>query len=213
MWEDQVIQGITGGILAIVGILLAISGGDLWGRKLKWSIALGFALTGFGLFILITSFPQYAIGFSVLATLALAFAAFLTIKEANTREERRIEEERRKQEEDRELNFKLRLLDEVRDWAREAVKLGFLYERAKSKSETRSVFEDMIEDVAKTADVADMAAKIFVNELKAPVEKAMSFVKSYKDPSKFASKEYFDSLHELLKAINEAKRKLLSLQK
>jgi len=209
--DSQAIQGIIGGILAIVGILLAISGGNLWERKLKWHIGLGLPLTGIGLFMLITSFPEYAIGFSVLATLALAFAAFLTIKEANTREERRIKEERHIHEEDRELNFKLRLLDEVRDWAREAVKLGFLYERARNKPEVRQVLEDMIEDVAKTSDIADMAAKIFQNELKAPVTKALGFVKSYKDPSKFASKEYFSSLHELLKAINKVKRELLKL--
>ena len=133
-------------------------------------------------------------------TLALAFMTWKSIRQT-----------RRIREEDRELNFKLRLLDEVRDWAREAVKLGFLYERVKSKSEMSKV-ADMIEDVAKTTDVADMAAKIFVNELEAPVKNAMSFIKSYKkDPSKFASKEYFDSLHDLLKAINKAKRKLLQL--
>ncbi len=91
--------------------------------------------------------------------------------------------------------------------------MGFLYERARSKSETRSVFEDMIEDVAKTTDIADMAAEIFKNELEAPVTKALGFVKSYKDPSKFASKEYFDSLFELLKDVNKAKRKLIIITK
>lgn len=95
MSEGQVIQGITGGILAIVGILLAIISSGIWFRRVKIRIGflgIGLALSGVGLFILITSFPQYAIGFSVLATLALAFAAFLTIKEANTREERRRKE-------------------------------------------------------------------------------------------------------------------------
>jgi hypothetical protein len=124
-----------------------------------------------------------------------------------------ITENRHIREEDRELNFKFRLLDEVRDWAREAVKLGFLYERARNSLEARSIFEDMVEDVSKTTDITDMAAKIFKNELEAPVIKALYFVKSYKDPSKFASKEYFDSLFEFLKAVNEVKRKLLSLEK
>ena len=121
MGEGQAIQGIIGGILAIVGILLAISGGDLWGRKPKWNIALGFALTGVGLFMLITSFPQYAIGFSVLATLALAFAAFLTIKEANAREERRREEEQRIREEEKERDFKRRCLSDIQNWAEKGI--------------------------------------------------------------------------------------------
>jgi len=148
---------------------------------------------------------------TAIATFILAFIATASIVVTLIIRAQDITENRRIREEDRELNFKLSLLDEVRDWAREAVKLGFLYERAKSKSEIRSVFEDMIEDVSKTTDVADMAAKIFVSELEAPGKKAMSFVKSYKDPSKFASKEYFDSLFELLKAINKVKRKLLKL--
>ncbi len=148
---------------------------------------------------------------TAIATLILALIATASIIVTLIIRAKDISENRRIRKEDRELNFKLRLLDEVRDWAREAVKSGFIYERAKSKSEIRPVFEDMIEDVSKTSDVADIAAKTFVNELKAPVLKAMSFVKSYKDPNKFASKEYFDSLHELLKAVNEAKRKLLGL--
>ena len=113
MGEGQAIQGIIGGILAIVGILLAISGGDLWGRKPKWSIALGLALSGVGLFMLITSFPQYAIGFSVLATLALAFAAFLTIKEADAREQRHRNNELLKEKRDKDECH----LNEIIDWA------------------------------------------------------------------------------------------------
>jgi len=211
MCLSQILSGIAGGVLGISGLLLVISTIRPPRHQINWKIGLGIPLFGLGLFVLVTELPQYAIGFSVLATLALAFAAFLTIQKADEREERRREEERRMRREDRELDFKLRLLDEVRDWAREAVKLGFLYGRARSKPEVRQVFEDMIEDIAKTTDIADMAAKIFVNELKGPVKEAMSLVKSYKDPSKFASKEYFDSLHILLKAINEAKRKLLKL--
>ena len=145
-------------------------------------------------------FGDWSVALSAGATVILAVAAFKSIKET-----------RRIREEDRELNFKLRLLDEVRDWAREAVKLGFLYERARNKAEVRQVFEDMIEEVAKTADIAITAAEIFENELEVPAIKALGFVKSYEDPSKFATKEYFDSLFELLKATNKAKRKLLEL--
>lgn len=96
MCTTQMIQGISGAAIAIGGICLAMSGGKLWGRKINWKIGAGFAGIGVGLFMLVTSFPEYAIGFSVLATLALAYAAFLTIQEANAREKRRIEEERLK---------------------------------------------------------------------------------------------------------------------
>jgi hypothetical protein len=122
-----------------------------------------------------------------------------------------ITKNRRIREEDRKLDFKLRLLDEVRDWAREAAKLGFLYERARDKPKIRQVFEDMIEDVAKTTDAADMASRVFENELGAPVTKVLGFVLSYKDPSKFATEEYYRALFELMKAVNKVKRKLLNL--
>jgi hypothetical protein len=148
---------------------------------------------------------------TAIATFVLAFIAAASIVATLIIRAKDITKNRRMRKEDKELNFKLRLLDEVRDWAREAVKLGFLYERASSKPEARRVFEDMIEDVARTTDVADMAATVFKNELNAPVTNALGFVKSYKDPNKFASKAYFDSLFELLKAVNKVKRKLLNL--
>ena len=144
---------------------------------------------------------------TAIATFILASIAAASIVTTLIIRAKDIKKERQTRDEDR----KLRLLDEARDWAREAVKLGFLYERAQSKSEVRQVLEDMIEDVAKTTDAADMAAEIFKDKLDTPVTEALGFVKSYKDPSKFATDEYFDSLFRLLKAINAVKRKLLSL--
>lgn len=146
---------------------------------------------------------------TAIATFILAFIAAASIVVTLIIQAKYIKENRRIQNEDRNLKFKLKLLDEVRDWAWEAVRLGFLYERARVKPEMRQIFENMIEAIAQTADVVDMASKIFKNELEAPVTKAMSFTKSFQDPDKFASQEYFDALHELLKAINRAKRKLL----
>jgi hypothetical protein len=148
---------------------------------------------------------------TAIATFALAFIAAASIVVTFIIRAKDISENRRIRNEDRNLEFRLRLLDEVRDWAREAVKLGFIYERAKIKSEVRQILEDMIEDVSKTTDAADLATKVFKNELEAPVTKALGFIKDYKDPNKFASKAYFDSLFELLKAVNAAKRKLLNL--
>ncbi len=116
MGEGQVIQGITGGILAIVGILLAIISSGIWFQRVKIRIGflgIGLALSGVGLFVLITSFPQYAIGFSVIATLALAFAAFLTIKEADAREQRHRNSELSKERRDRDAA----LLNDIIEWA------------------------------------------------------------------------------------------------
>jgi hypothetical protein len=152
-------------------------------------------------------------GWTAIATFVLALIATASIVVTLIIRAKDIVKNRRIRDEDRKLSFRLRLLDEVRDWARGAVKLGFLYERARNSLEARSIFEDMVEDASKTTDIADMASEIFKNELEAPVIKALYFVKSYKDPSKFASNQYFDSLFELLKAINKAKRKLLSLEK
>jgi hypothetical protein len=145
---------------------------------------------------------------TAIATFVLALIATASIVVTLIIRAKDIKENRRIRDEDRALDFKLRLLDEVRDWAREAVKLGFFYGRAKNETEKNKV-ADMIEDIAKTTDIADMAAEIFKNELKAPVTKALGFVKSYKDPDVFASKKYFDSLFELLKEVNKVKRKLL----
>jgi len=112
------VQGIAGGVLAIAGILIALSGSGLLGQRISWRVGLGLALSGVGLFMLITSFPQYAIGFSVLATLALAFAAFLTIKEADAREQRHRNNELLKEKRDKDE----RLLHEIIEWATDVAK-------------------------------------------------------------------------------------------
>ncbi|MCX6011516.1 MAG: hypothetical protein NT134_04605, partial [Chloroflexi bacterium] len=109
------IKEISGPVLGIVGLLFILSGTKLLGRRLNWRIGLGVPLFGLGLFILVTELPQYAIGFSVLATLALAFAAFLTIQNADEREKRHREEELAKEKRDR----KERLLNEIIEWAEE----------------------------------------------------------------------------------------------
>ncbi len=131
------------------------------------------------------------------ATFLLALAAFWAIWQNY-----------RIRDKDRKLNFRLRLLDEVRDWAHEAVKLGFLYNRAKSKPEMSRII-NMIEDVAKTVDVANIAAQVFGNELIDPVNRALNVLTKYRDETgKFADKEYFDSFYEVLKVVINLKKKL-----
>ena len=132
--------------------------------------------------------------------LVLAYMAYISIAD-----------NRRIRADDKELSFKLRLLDDIHDWAREAVKLGFLYsraEKAKSTSEMNQ-FILMTDEVAKTTDAARIAAEVFENELKDPVNKALDFLSSYTDKTgKFARKEYFDSFYEVLKIVIVLKKKL-----
>lgn len=138
------------------------------------------------------------VGISALTTMLLAFAAFWSIRE-----------NRRIRDEDRKLSFTLRLLDEVRDWAREAVRLGFLYNRAKSESEMIQII-NMIEEVAKTTDAANIAAQVFENELIDPVNRALNVLTKYRDETgKFADKEYFDSFYEVLKVVINLKKKII----
>jgi len=91
MWSSQVLNGIIGCVVGIVGMLLVMSKlrPD---RGVDWRIALGVPLFGTGLFILITELPQYALGFSILATLAMAWAALMNIKQRADQEEARRKE-------------------------------------------------------------------------------------------------------------------------
>lgn len=109
MFSTQVISGISGGVLGIAGLLLVMS--TIRQRRVNWRIGIGAPLFGVGLFILVTDLPQYALGFSILATLAMAFAALLNIKQSADRENR----DRRE-----------RLLNEIINWATNVFKDGAL---------------------------------------------------------------------------------------
>lgn len=121
-----------------------------------------------------------------------------------------IRENRRIRNEDRTLNFRLKLLDEVRDWAREAVKAGFVFKRAQDEGDKVGIRQvnERIEDIAKTSDVTKMTAEIFKSELAAPVKMAVGQVINYKKPGVLGSDKYFESLRNLLKTINSVKRGL-----
>jgi len=105
MFSSQVISGISGGVLGIAGLLLVMS--SMKQRRVDWRIGIGVPLFGLGLFILVTELPQYALGLSILATLAMAFAALLNIKQSADRENR----DRRE-----------RLLNAIIDWATNVAK-------------------------------------------------------------------------------------------
>lgn len=102
MFSSQVVSGISGGVLGIAGLLLVMS--SMKQRRVVWRIGIGVPLFGLGLFILVTDLPQYALGFSILATLAMAFAALLNIKQSADQENR----DRRE-----------RYLNEILGWLRE----------------------------------------------------------------------------------------------
>ena len=171
---------------------------------------IGFFLAIVGLAILITIFSEHPVSAFILkffdkwsialgaaATVALAYVAAMSILE-----------NRRTREEDRKLNFRLSSLDEVRDWAREAVKLGFLYNRATNASEVLQV-TNLIEEIAKTTDATNIAAQVFPNELTDSVNRALRALTADQDKTgKVGDKEYFDSFFELLKIIITLKKKL-----
>lgn len=120
----------------------------------------------------------------------------------------------RLQEKDRQLHFRLRLLDEVQDWARECVKFGFLYGRHKVRSK-HEMFQltDMYEDIAKNIDVTVIASDVFGNKLKKPIEDAVAQLKKFRsEPSTFANKDYYDSYHELLAVVIDLKKTLYSIK-
>jgi hypothetical protein len=143
-----------------------------------------------------------AIATFVLASIATAAIVVTLIIRAKD-----IAENRRIREEERELNFKSRLLDEVRDWAREAVMLGFLYNRAKSESEILQVVTRM-EEIAKTTDAANISAEVFGDELTGPVNRAISALAKC-GKGKLDNKEYFDSFYAVLKVIISLKKKII----
>lgn len=91
MWSSQVLNGIIGCVVGIVGLLLVISRLRP-SRSTDWRIGLGVPLFAIGLFILITELPQYALGFGILATLAMAWAALINIKQRADQEEARRKE-------------------------------------------------------------------------------------------------------------------------
>ena len=174
----------------------------------RWVITAGVILIALTVLISVTSenlvsksildyFKSWSIVLGTGAAVILAYIAYMSILE-----------NRRIRNEDRKLNFRLRLLDEVRDWAREAVKLGLLYNSAKNESEMAQM-RNMIHDVAKTTDAANISAEVFGNELIDPVNRALKVLtKERYEPGKLADKEYFDSFYELLKVIISLKKKV-----
>jgi hypothetical protein len=113
-------------------------------------------------------------------------------------------------EADRKLSFRLRVLDEARDWTRECVKLGFLYHRPPVQRELElREMANMFDDVARHVDIVRMAGEVFESELKDPVENAITLLKKYQEsPGEFADKAYFDSLNALLTIINKLRKTL-----
>jgi hypothetical protein len=81
MIDVQMLKVIIWGILGIFGLLLAISMIKTE-KRLDWRIGIGIPLFGISLFVLVTEFPEYGIGFSILGTLILAGIALMSIKQS-----------------------------------------------------------------------------------------------------------------------------------
>ena len=105
--------------------------------------------------------------------------------------------------------YRLKLLDEVRDWARECLKLGFLRARSakKSKNELRQL-HDMYEDIARNVDTTRIASEVFGGELKEQLAKAITSLTSLEDTPEQFLDEYFNSFGDLIEIVNKLKRTL-----
>ena len=86
-WYNHYMMDITDiwiviwGILAIVGLLLAVSR-MRFRERLDWRIVIGIGLAILSLFVLATELPQFGIGFSIIGTLIVAGAALMAIKQS-----------------------------------------------------------------------------------------------------------------------------------
>jgi len=107
MWTNETITTTTGGILGIIGILLALWGSGLLGRRvnrrLGWAGA-GLVLSGIGLFMIATASPTYRDAFGLLATLTAVVIAMMAVKQT-----RDLEIQRNRQQ----------LLKDISAWAAE----------------------------------------------------------------------------------------------
>jgi len=113
MCSQQLFWTTLGSLLGIIGFLLVLWGVGLIRRKItNKKIYLGIILFGVGLTLLVVNAPVFATPFTVLATLALAFAAFRTIKQTSEHEQRRRVFEDEKGNRDRKEHW----LDEILKW-------------------------------------------------------------------------------------------------
>lgn len=96
-------------VLGIGGLLIILFRTGTWSRKVDPWIRFGVVLAGLGIISLFMLAPEYAQGLGLLATLALVFAAFRSIKQV----ERRNDEEKKE-----------RILDEIVSWVRSIIDLS-----------------------------------------------------------------------------------------
>ena len=141
-----------------------------------------------------------------IATVVLAAVAVWSILQTRSIHK----EELRVRETERELDFKLRLLDEVRDWARDCLRFGFLQSRAGEKTEyEKRQLHEMHEGLVGAADVTRFAGAVFRGELKKQLVRTVGYLKSIEHTSQQIPDEYVKAFGDLIKIVDRLKWNLL----
>jgi hypothetical protein len=151
---------------------------------------------------------EWAVPLSAGATFLLAIAAFWAIWQNYSFRKK-----------DRRLGFQIDVLNEVRNWAVEAVKLGFQHNRSTDAAEVYQV-EILLDDIATNTDFADLAIRLFPGELKLDTLAVMNVLSTKNrqrtnhpgDKGVIGDDYYFDCLYELMKSIRDVKLRMYNIR-
>ena len=151
---------------------------------------------------------EWAVPLSAGATFLLAIAAFWAIWQNYSFRKK-----------DRSLGFQIDVLNEVRNWTAEAVKLGFQYNRSTNAAGTHQV-AILLDDIAKNTDFADLAIRLFPDELKDATLAVMNVLSTKQrqitnhpgDKGVIGDGYYFNCLYELMKSIRDVKLRMYNVR-
>lgn len=161
-----------------------------WLRRNWWWLTLiGVAVIAAGILIsifrsnpfcefVVTFFDDWSVALSAGAAVILAFAAFLTIQEANAREKRRIEEERRQKEKDIDRNFRSQSINGIIEWALELTNPRFKIPLVVTKKEPWVLIPELEQLATRNIWVKDIS-KSFEKSFQTNVEKSTEDLNAY----------------------------------
>jgi hypothetical protein len=152
---------------------------------------------------------EWAVPLSAGATFLLAIAAFWAIWQNYSFRKK-----------DRRFRFQIDVLNEVRNWAAEAVKLGFQYNQSTNNADLHQVVI-LLNDIAKNTDFADLAIRLFPDELKDAILAVMNVLsikqrqkkKHIGDKGIIGDDYYFYCLYELMKSVRDVKLRMYNIGK
>ena len=129
-----------------------------------------------------------------------------------------IAENRRVRSKEKQFIFQIDVLNEVRNWAAEAVKLGFQYNQSTNNADLHQVVI-LLDDIAKNTDFADLAIRLFPDELKFAILAVMNVLSTNQrqitnhpgDKGIIGDDYYFDRLYELMKSIRDVKLQMYNI--